>query len=149
MARRERDGAFGVQVEWITRGHHDRAAVDGNGKHPMSARPADKKEKGSGTTTRFKPDATIFEETVYHWDTISSRMREIAFTRPRFGARSICTRHRRKSWQVDLNRVHLLYRLEGCQCASRARSICDCIADPRRLRRGARRGGVWMSSTMR
>ena len=46
---------------------------------PMSARPADKKEKGSGTTTRFKPDATIFEETVYHWDTISSRMREIAF----------------------------------------------------------------------
>ena len=35
--------------------------------------------KGSGTTTRFKPDAKIFEDTVYHFDTLSSRMRELAY----------------------------------------------------------------------
>jgi DNA gyrase subunit B len=46
---------------------------------PMQVRPADKKEKGTGTTVRFKPDATIFEESVYLWDTIASRLREIAF----------------------------------------------------------------------
>ncbi len=46
---------------------------------PMQSRPADKKEKGSGTTVRFKPDASIFEETTYHYDTIASRLRELAF----------------------------------------------------------------------
>ena len=46
---------------------------------PMTSRPADKKEKGSGTTVRFKPDGTIFEETTYHYDTIAARLRELAF----------------------------------------------------------------------
>ena len=45
----------------------------------MTHRPADKKDKGSGTTVRFKPDATIFEDTVYHWDTLAGRLRELAF----------------------------------------------------------------------
>ena len=36
------------------------------------------KEK-TGTTVTFKPDATIFEETVYSFDTLKTRLREIAF----------------------------------------------------------------------
>jgi DNA gyrase subunit B len=45
----------------------------------MKVRPAEKKEKGTGTTVRFKPDSTIFEDTVFHWDTIAARLRELAF----------------------------------------------------------------------
>ncbi len=45
----------------------------------MKTRPAEKKEKGTGTTVGFKPDATIFEATVFHWDTIAARLRELAF----------------------------------------------------------------------
>jgi len=48
-------------------------------KSGMKTRPADKKDKGTGTTVRFKPDAAIFESTVFHWDTIASRLRELAF----------------------------------------------------------------------
>ncbi len=33
----------------------------------------------SGTTVHFKPDATIFEDTVYDFDTLSQRLRELAF----------------------------------------------------------------------
>ncbi len=46
---------------------------------PMQTRAADKKDKGSGTSTRFKPDPKIFEETTFHWDTIAARLRELAF----------------------------------------------------------------------
>jgi DNA gyrase subunit B len=46
---------------------------------PIQKRPADKKDRGSGTTVRFTPDASIFEETVYHYDTIAARLRELAF----------------------------------------------------------------------
>ncbi len=46
---------------------------------PMQTRPAEKKEKGSGTTVRFKPDAGIFEETEFHYDTVAARLRELAF----------------------------------------------------------------------
>src|SRR5678816_2611956 len=46
---------------------------------PMKTRAADKKEKGTGTTVRFKPDGTVFESTEFHWDTIASRLRELAF----------------------------------------------------------------------
>jgi DNA gyrase subunit B len=45
----------------------------------MTIRPADKKEKGSGTRLRFKPDGTIFEEVTFHYDTIAARLRELAF----------------------------------------------------------------------
>ena len=45
----------------------------------MSSRAADKKEKGSGTTVRFHPDPTIFENTEFVWDTVASRLRELAF----------------------------------------------------------------------
>src|SRR5712671_406987 len=44
---------------------------------PMSTRPAEKKQTGSGTLVRFQPDATIFETTEFHWDTIASRLREL------------------------------------------------------------------------
>lgn len=33
----------------------------------------------SGTTVHFKPDATIFEDTVYDFDILSQRLRELAF----------------------------------------------------------------------
>jgi DNA gyrase subunit B len=45
----------------------------------MTSRPAEKGRRGSGTTTRFKPDVAIFEDTVFHWDTLAGRMRELAF----------------------------------------------------------------------
>ena len=45
----------------------------------MSSRAAEKKEKGSGTTVRFHPDPTIFENTEFVWDTVASRLRELAF----------------------------------------------------------------------
>ncbi|MCE9626711.1 MAG: DNA topoisomerase (ATP-hydrolyzing) subunit B [Candidatus Eisenbacteria bacterium] len=45
----------------------------------MSSRAADKKEKGSGTTVRFHPDATIFEVAEFNWDTVASRLRELAY----------------------------------------------------------------------
>ncbi len=46
---------------------------------PMATKPADKKDKGSGTTVRFKPDGTIFETVDFHWDTVASRLRELAY----------------------------------------------------------------------
>jgi DNA gyrase subunit B len=46
---------------------------------PMASRPAEKDRKGSGTTTRFMPDETIFEDVEYHYDTLAGRMRELAF----------------------------------------------------------------------
>ena len=35
--------------------------------------------KKTGTIIRFKPDATIFEDTVFSFDTLSNRLRELAF----------------------------------------------------------------------
>ncbi|MCQ2377651.1 MAG: DNA topoisomerase (ATP-hydrolyzing) subunit B [Victivallaceae bacterium] len=32
-----------------------------------------------GTRVTFKPDGTIFPDTVYHWDTLQNRLRELAF----------------------------------------------------------------------
>jgi DNA gyrase subunit B len=46
---------------------------------PMKSRPADPGRTGTGTTTRFMPDATIFEETTFHYETLSGRLRELAF----------------------------------------------------------------------
>jgi DNA gyrase subunit B len=46
---------------------------------PMKSRPAEKSRKGSGTTTRFKPDDKIFNEVQFHYDTLAGRMRELAF----------------------------------------------------------------------
>jgi DNA gyrase subunit B len=36
-------------------------------------------KKGSGTTTRFLPDAKIFSDITFHWDTLAGRLRELAF----------------------------------------------------------------------
>jgi DNA gyrase subunit B len=36
-------------------------------------------KKGSGTTTRFKPDGQIFADTTFHWDNLAGRLRELAF----------------------------------------------------------------------
>ncbi len=46
---------------------------------PMTSQPADKSHKGSGTTTRFKPDGKIFPDIQFHFDTLAGRMRELAF----------------------------------------------------------------------
>jgi DNA gyrase subunit B len=45
----------------------------------MQVRDADKGRKGSGTRTSFKPDATIFDDIEYHYDTLAGRMRELAY----------------------------------------------------------------------
>src|SRR5262249_52073033 len=45
----------------------------------MTSRPAEKGQKGTGTTTRFLPDPSIFEDVSFHWDTLAGRMRELAF----------------------------------------------------------------------
>ncbi len=45
----------------------------------MTSREAERGRKGSGTITRFKPDASIFTDTAYHFDTLAGRMRELAF----------------------------------------------------------------------
>ena len=49
------------------------------------------------------------------------RIRELAFTRPRFGASRICTLLRRKGWHVNRKRVHHLFRLEGLQVRMRVK----------------------------
>jgi DNA gyrase subunit B len=48
-------------------------------KYDMKTRPAEKREKGSGTTVSFRPDSKIFEVTDFHYDTIAARLRELAF----------------------------------------------------------------------
>src|SRR5436309_352205 len=45
-------------------------------KAPLTATGTTKK---TGTIIRFKPDATIFEETTFSFDTLSNRLRELAF----------------------------------------------------------------------
>jgi DNA gyrase subunit B len=49
----------------------------------MSVAPAPpsrkKADEASGTTVVFKPDATIFTDATFHWDTLAGRMRELAF----------------------------------------------------------------------
>ena len=46
---------------------------------PMKSHPAEKGRKGTGTTTRFMPDPKIFTDTVFHYDTLAGRLRELAF----------------------------------------------------------------------
>jgi len=46
---------------------------------PMKWRAAEKGRKGTGTTTRFLPDAKIFGDTSLHYDTLAGRLRELAF----------------------------------------------------------------------
>ncbi len=51
-----------------------------NGGIPMTDLTAsEKKEQKHGTIIRFKPDAKIFEETSFSFDTLSNRLRELAF----------------------------------------------------------------------
>jgi DNA gyrase subunit B len=68
--------------EWL------RVAVRREGKvHEMSFSRGDKTSElavtgtttGRGTTVSFKPDPQIFEETTYSFDTLSNRLRELAF----------------------------------------------------------------------
>ena len=51
----------------------------GKPKAPMASRPSAKEQQGSGTITRFKPDAKIFEDTTFQYDTLAAHMREMAF----------------------------------------------------------------------
>src|SRR5207247_69345 len=56
--------------EWTQ--HYERGVPTG----PLSATGTTKK---TGTIIRFKPDATSFEETTFSFDTLSNRLRELAF----------------------------------------------------------------------
>jgi putative transposase len=49
------------------------------------------------------------------------RIREIANDRPRFGCARIHVMLKREGWQINLKRVHRLYRLEGLQVRMRKR----------------------------
>jgi DNA gyrase subunit B len=51
----------------------------GKATGPMKSQPAAKGRKGSGTTTRFLPDAKVFSDAEFHYDTLAGRMRELAF----------------------------------------------------------------------
>ncbi|MGH7278436.1 MAG: DNA gyrase subunit B, partial [Candidatus Rokuibacteriota bacterium] len=50
-----------------------------NGGVPASDLTPGEKTLKHGTIIRFKPDATIFEETAFSFDTLSNRLRELAF----------------------------------------------------------------------
>ncbi len=49
------------------------------GGTPAGPITAGEKTQKHGTIIRFKPDATIFEETTFSFDTLSNRLRELAF----------------------------------------------------------------------
>ncbi|WP_062198090.1 DNA topoisomerase IV subunit B [Massilibacterium senegalense] len=49
------------------------------GGHPVTTLEMKEKTKKTGTTIRFKPDASIFSTTTFQFDTISERLREAAF----------------------------------------------------------------------
>ena len=49
------------------------------------------------------------------------RIRELVFTRPRFGANRICVLLRREGWAVNRKRVRRLFRLEGLQVRMRVK----------------------------
>jgi putative transposase len=49
------------------------------------------------------------------------RIREIANDRPRFGCTRIHVTLRREGWNINIKRVHRLYRLEGLQVRMRRR----------------------------
>jgi len=67
-------------VEVLREGRiYTQSYVHGVPTAPMSQRPAEKKQTGSGTIVRFTPDPTIFETTEFHWDTIAARLRELAY----------------------------------------------------------------------
>jgi DNA gyrase subunit B len=66
------------EVEVLKEGHVYSQRYERGKPSPMQSAPA-KGRKGSGTLTRFKPDGTIFEDTKFHWDTLASRLRELAF----------------------------------------------------------------------
>jgi len=63
----------------------------------MKSRPAERAGKGSGTTTRFMPDATIFDDVTYHFDTLAGRMRELAFLNSGLMIRLADARNARKA----------------------------------------------------
>ncbi len=50
-----------------------------NGGIPVTELTAGEKTTKHGTIIRFKPDARIFEETTFSFDTLSNRLRELAF----------------------------------------------------------------------
>jgi DNA gyrase subunit B len=49
------------------------------GPMQSAAAPPAVAKQGSGTTTRFMPDGSIFADTTFHWDNLAGRLRELAF----------------------------------------------------------------------
>lgn len=82
-------GLHGVGVSCVNAlSTHLKAEVHRNGKHYMQEYSQGIpqyaiKEMGTtdyrGTIVSFKPDESIFQETVYHYDILESRMRELSF----------------------------------------------------------------------
>ncbi|MEE9274924.1 MAG: DNA topoisomerase (ATP-hydrolyzing) subunit B [bacterium] len=66
-----------LHVEIRRNGHLHKMSFD-RGK-PRGRLKRDREVKSTGTIVTFKPDAKIFESTDFHFDTLASRLRELAF----------------------------------------------------------------------
>jgi putative transposase len=77
---------------------------------------------------------------------LRSRIRELAYARPRFGCLRIWVLLRREEWAVNRKRVRRLYRLDGLQVRMRVRraSTWRCIAGPHRSPPGRASGRAWI-----
>ena len=112
-------GLHGVGVSCVNAlSTHLTATVDRNGKtyeqeYKKGAPLGDVKEIGSttrtGTTIHFQPDATIFTTTTYNYDTIASRLRELAFLNA--GLKIALTDLREKDDQGEA--LHEIFYSEG------------------------------------
>jgi DNA gyrase subunit B len=65
-----------VQV-WRDGGHHQMDFAKGDPQGPLRSQPAS--EELHGTVVRFYPDPEIFETTVFNYDRLALRLRELAF----------------------------------------------------------------------
>jgi DNA gyrase subunit B len=67
---------FRVEVHRDGKAYEIEFEKGGKVKKPLAAKGASTKR---GTIVTFRPDATVFEETVFHHDTLARRLREMAF----------------------------------------------------------------------
>lgn len=63
---------------WREGGHHQMTFAKGIPQGPLVTEP-DEGQEQSGTQVRFYPDPTIFETTVFNYDILLQRLRELAF----------------------------------------------------------------------
>jgi len=57
---------------------------------------------------------------------LRSRLRELAFSRPRYGYRRLHVLLKREGWTVNVKRIHRLYRLEGLSVPQKRKKKWTC-----------------------